>query len=117
MNPIGVLVASLMRDRKFRLDMGCKCLGVGQRLAWTVEATAIMSDLSGTRMDTTRDNVHSVDSQETTFSSTSDKPNVVSGQDTSDADTEADTQAATNERRRYPYWQLFFIMAATTGER
>lgn len=85
---------------------------------------AIMTDLTGgtyTHMDTSKEGVHSDDSQETTFSSTSDKPKVVSGQDASgDAETEAETLPAApspTAKRRYPYWQLFFIMAATTGER
>ena len=45
-----------------------------------------MTDLTGgthIHMDTSKEGVHSDDSQETTFSSTSDKPNVVSGQDAS----------------------------------
>ena len=91
---------------------------LGGGAACAIVAAAIMNDLTGTRhMATSEDDIHSDDSQETTFSSTSDKPNMVSGQDTSEADTEAETQVATNERRRYPYWQLFFIMAATNGER
>jgi hypothetical protein len=67
-------------------------------------------------MDTSKDDVHSDDSQETTFSSTSDKPNVVSSEQNASEDAETLPPAA-SAKRRYPYWQLFFIMAATTGER
>ena len=78
-----------------------------------------MSDLTGARKDTSKDDTHSDDSQETTFS---DKSNLMLGQDTSNvAETEVETElthrAATNNKRKYPYWPLFFIMAATTGER
>ena len=84
---------------------------------WTSEDIAIMTDVAGActatcaRMDASKDDKHSDDSQETTFSSAS---NAASEQDESDAQTVAETQA---HKRRYPYWQLFFIMAATTGER
>ena len=97
---------------------------LGGGATWSNRAVAtrtqsIMSDLTGARKDTSKDDVHSDDSQETTFSSTSGKSNLISGHDASEVETEAETLADTNtlERRRYPYWPLFFIMAATAGER
>lgn len=77
-----------------------------------------MDDLSGAHMDTSKDDIdmHSDDSLETTFSSTSERSNMISGQDTPEAETEAETPA-TIKKRRYPYAPLFFIMAATIGQR
>ena len=114
-----------IRHHGMRMNGGTCGLGVGQYVCIREAIRAIMTDLTGgTRthhMDTSKESVHSDDSQETTFSSTSDKPNVVSEQDASvDAETEAETLPAAlrpTDKRRYPYWQLFFIMAATTGER
>lgn len=89
---------------------------------------AIISDFTGTHMDmdTSKDeDLHSDDSQETNISSTSQKSIMMARieSDTSDAETdsengETETQAATNiKKRKYPYWPLFFIMAATIGQR
>ena len=63
-----------------------------------------------------------VDSLEKTLLSISelDDPNTKAGQYASDAETdsEAETSAATVvNKKKYPYGPLFFIMAATTGQR
>ena len=66
----------------------------------------------------TEDGAASDDSQETTFSSTTEKSNPISAKgDRSEDELETKTLLGSRKKGRYPYGPLFFIMMATAGQR